>query len=149
LVDRRTGSLTLVSAEQRVSVAPGLIRDDGDGPRLIGAICAPCGRRCFPFADTCPWCGAEATHEVTLSPRGTLWAWTAVTAAPPGYAGSVPFGFGVVQLDDELRVVTRLTESDPARLAFGEPMTLVYDPVDQDEHGNDVVAWAFAPDAPR
>jgi uncharacterized OB-fold protein len=126
-----------------------LIRDDGDEPRLIGAMCAQCSHRSFPFTDTCPWCGAEATHEVTLSSHGTLWAWTAVTAAPPGYEGAVPFGFGVVQLDDGLRVVTRLTERDPERLEFGQSMRLVYDTVDQDEHGNDVVAWAFDPDGSR
>ena len=46
--------------------------------------------------------------------------WTAVTAAPPGYTGAVPFGFGVVELTRErLRVVTRLTEADPAALDVG------------------------------
>jgi uncharacterized OB-fold protein len=80
-----------------------------------------------------------------LSPTGTLWGWTAVTAAPPGYNGPAPFGFGIVQLDDGLRVVTRITESDPGALTFGEAMTLVYDVVDHDEDGNDVVTWAFAP----
>jgi len=132
--------------EAHTIVEPGLMRDDGDGPRLIGAMCVPCGERSFPFADTCPWCGADATHEVALSPHGTLWAWTAVTAAPPGYSGPVPFGFGVVQLDDDrLRIVTRISEADPAMLTFGEPMTLVYDVVDEDENGHDVVTWSFTP----
>ena len=35
-------------------------------------------------------------------------------APPPGYLGEVPFGFGVVELDEGLRVLGRLTESDPA-----------------------------------
>lgn len=120
-----------------------MLRDDGDGPRLIGAMCVPCGERAFPYTDVCPWCGADATRQVSLAPTGTLWAWTAVTAAPPGYSGAVPYGFGVVELDDGLRVVTRLTESDPAASSFGQPMKLVLDVVDRDEAGDDVVTWAF------
>ncbi len=83
------------------------------------------------------------SQRVLLSARPTLWAWTAVTAAPPGYTGPVPYGFGVVELVHErLRVITRLTESDPARLEFGQPMTLVADEaLSRDER---VVTWAFA-----
>jgi uncharacterized OB-fold protein len=130
-------------------IEPGLFRDDGDGPRLIGAMCVPCGERAFPYTDICPWCGAHATHQVSLAPTGTLWAWTAVTAAPPGYSGPVPFGFGVVELDDGLRVVTRLTEADPTALSFGQPMTLVLDAVDRDDEGHDLMTWAFAPTGAR
>lgn len=144
----RAASLAPVSGtEARTIVEEGLLRDDGDGPRLMGARCVPCGRRSFPYTDTCPWCGAAAVHEVTLSATGTLWAWTAVTAPPPGYSGAVPYGFGVVQLDDDdVRVITRLTESDPAALTFGQPVSLVYDVVDHDENGTDIVTWAFAAD---
>ena len=74
-----------------------------------------------------------------LSSEATLWAWTAVTAAPPGYAGPVPFGFGVVELmHEQLRVITRLTEPDPARLAFGQPMRLVAEtlPLENGEPGH-------------
>ena len=56
-----------------------------------------------------------------LSRQGTLWAWTAVTAPPPGYQGEVPFGIGVVELPEGVRVITRLTESDPGALAEGQP----------------------------
>jgi hypothetical protein len=66
-----------------------------------------------------------------------------VTAAPAGYEGPVPYGFGVVELNDSgLRVVTRLTEPDPARLTFGQPMVLVADQV-----SDDVATWAFTPAA--
>jgi uncharacterized protein len=97
----------------------GLFDDEG----LIGGSCAACGRRHFPLARWCPWCGAEGTAEARLSTEGTLWAWTAVLAPPPGYEGSVPYGFGVVELPaDGLRVITRLTEADPAALSFGQAM---------------------------
>jgi len=67
-----------------------------------------------------------------------------VQSAPPGYTGPVPFGFGVVELaDDGLRVITLLTEADPARLHEGDVMRFTTVPVDDDG----ATAWAFAPAA--
>jgi uncharacterized OB-fold protein len=82
---------------------------------------------------------------VELSATGRLWAWTAVTTAPPGYRGDTPYGFGVVELPEGLRVVSRLTEADPARLSAGQAMTLVVEPVYVDDEGRRVVSYAFAP----
>jgi uncharacterized OB-fold protein len=107
---------------------------------LVGGFSPTSGRFHFPLLDTCPYSGATDVERVPLSRDGILWAWTAVTAAPPGYTGPVPYGFGIVELTHEqLRIVTRLREADPGRLEFGQPMTLV-----ADELPDGVVTWAFA-----
>ena len=103
------------------------------------------GHRHFPRFPLCPYTGADDVEPVRLAERGTLWLWTAVTAPPPGYSGAVPFGFGVVELPDGLRLVTRITEADPAALEPGMAMRLVADVVAVDDDGTEVVAWAFAP----
>ncbi|MCZ7526429.1 MAG: Zn-ribbon domain-containing OB-fold protein [Acidimicrobiia bacterium] len=129
-----------------VPVTTGLFTVDGDGAgRLLGGSCRACGRPHFPRLPTCPWCSSDDVEDTTLSDHGTLWGWTAVTAAPPGYRGEVPFGFGVVELPEGLRVVTRLTEADPARLRSGQPVRLVVVPLHTDEAGDTVVTYAFAP----
>jgi len=127
------------------AIAPGLFELHDDGTiALIGGYSPTSGHYHFPLLETCPYSGATDIETVRLSGDATLWAWTAVTAAPPGYAGPVPFGFGVVELDRErLRVITRLTESDPAQLTFGRPMQLVADTL-PGEDGEHVVTWAFA-----
>ena len=115
------------------------IRDDGTID-LIGGYSPTSAQFHFPLLDTCPYSGATDIERVLLSRAGTLWAWTAVTTAPPGYEGPVPYGFGVVELTEErLRIITRLRESDPAQLRFGRPMTLV-----ADELPDGVITWAFA-----
>lgn len=130
----------------RRPVAPGLFTLAADGAvRLVGGYSPTSRHHHFPLADTCPYSGARDVEAVELSRTATLWAWTAVTAAPPGYTGPVPYGFGVVELPEGLRLVTRLTEADPARLAAGMPMVVVADPVAADPDGTEVVAWAFAP----
>lgn len=119
---------------------------DGTGIRLIGGWSPTSGRHHFPVLDSCPYSGARDVERVLLSTRATLWAWTAVTAAPPGYLGSVPYGFGVVELVEErLRIITRLTESDPSALAFDQSMQLVSEVLGVDASGVEVVTWAFAP----
>jgi uncharacterized OB-fold protein len=115
------------------------LHDDGS-ITLIGGYSPTSGRFHFPQLETCPYTGAADVERVALSRDATLWGWTAVTAAPPGYEGLVPFGFGVVELVHErLRIITRLREADPAQLEFAQPMTLV-----ADELPNGKVTWAFA-----
>jgi uncharacterized protein len=124
-------------------VRPGLFTD-GASPALLGSRCDACGSHHFPRHDTCPYCAVEDPRPVELSRQGILWAWTAVTAAPPGYQGEIPYGMGVVELPEGIRVITRLTESDPGALAAGQPMVLQIVPLHTEAEG-DVVTFAFAP----
>jgi uncharacterized OB-fold protein len=124
-----------------VPVRDRLFADD----HLVGGRCSECERHHFPASARCPYCGSAAVTGAELSGHGTLWAWTAVTAAPPGYRGKVPFGFGVVELPEGVRVITRLTEADPAQLTFGMQMRLVVDELHRDDDGNTVVSYAFTP----
>jgi len=117
-----------------------------DPPRLVGGRCSACSLVHFPMGPTCPFCATDGSALVELSPAGTLWAWTSVNAAPPGYRGTTPFGFGVVELPEGLRVVTRLTEADPRRLSAGQAMRLAIVPLHTDDEGNEVVTYAFGPD---
>lgn len=119
---------------------------DGN-PRLIGGRCRECGDHHFPPLPTCPYCSSDEVDEVELSDHGELWSFTSVLRAPPGYRGPVPFGFGVVELPEGLRVVSRLTEPDPARLIIGQEMQLVLDDLHTDEDGRVVQTYAFAPSA--
>jgi uncharacterized protein len=110
---------------------------------LVGGYSPTSGHHHFPLAPVCPYTGADDVEEVTLPATGRLWLWTAVTSAPPGYEGPVPYGFGVVELDGiGLRVVGRLTETDPAVLHEGQPMRVVVD------RFGDVETYAFAPAEP-
>ncbi len=116
----------------------------GTDPHLIGATCRACTRQQFPRTLTCPYCGSGDVEPLELPTTGRLWAWTTVTAPPPGYAGPVPFGFGVVELGDSLRVVTRITEADATALHAGQEMRLVLDEVGRRDEDT-LVSWAFAP----
>jgi len=131
----------------QVMVREGLFTD-GEPPALLASRCTNCGNVLFPRADACTYCAAENPEPVELARPGTLWAWTAVTAPPPGYEGEVPFGVGIVELPEGVRVIGRLTESDPGALASGQAMELRIVALRQNAEGNDVVTYAFAPVGP-
>ena len=123
-----------------------------DEPQLIGARCTACGATTFPVQDRCPRCGTATMAEVLLPRRGTLVSWTTQEFPPVvPYAGDdtgasfEPFGVGLVQLDDVVRVESRLTESDPARLDFGIEVELRVVPFYVDADGTEIVTFAFAP----
>ena len=123
-----------------------------DEPQLIGSRCDDCGAVTFPVQSRCPRCGQATMSEVALPRRGTLVAWT-TQGFPPmvPYAGDPtgksfePFGVGLVQLDDIVRVEARLTENDPAKLRFGMDVQLAVVPFYVDDEGNEIMTFAFAP----
>jgi uncharacterized OB-fold protein len=133
-----------VSGEPR-PIHPGLFVEQADGPRLIAGRCPACACLHFPAAPTCPYCAADGCAPTHVGPGGRLRLFTAVTSRPPGYRGSVPYGFGVVETDGGLCVITRLTESHPERLRPGMAMRLVVEPLHTDDDGHPVRTWAFRP----
>ena len=127
-------------------IAPGLFVEDADGPRLLAGGCPACARLHFPVGPACPYCAAEGCAETRVGPAGRLWLYTAVSTRPPGYGGEVPYGFGVVELPEGLRVIGRLTEARLERLRPGMPMRLVVAPLYTDAAGTTVVSYAFEPE---
>ena len=125
-------------------VRAGLFDETDAGPRLIAGLCSGCRRLHFPATESCPYCGG-ACASLAVGPAGTLFLFTTIASRPPGYRGDVPFGFGVVELAEGLRVVTRLTETDAEKLRSGQAMRLVLTPVHADDDGTPVVSYAFAP----
>jgi uncharacterized OB-fold protein len=121
--------------------------------RLIGSACRRCGTVTFPAQGSCPRCTGVDVEERLLATRGTLWTYT-VQRFPPKepYRGDVagfrPYAVGYVELPDGVLVESRLVVDDvdePGALRIGQAMELVAEPVFVDEHGRQVVTFAFAP----
>ncbi|HEY9556921.1 MAG TPA: Zn-ribbon domain-containing OB-fold protein [Acidimicrobiales bacterium] len=121
-------------------------------PQLIGSRCDSCSAVTFPVQARCPRCGRSEMAELLLPRQGTLVAWT-TQGFPPvvPYAGDEtgksfePFGVGLVELDDVVRVESRLSESDPDKLRFGMDVELQVVPFYVDADGDEIMTFEFAP----
>ncbi|MEZ0365086.1 Zn-ribbon domain-containing OB-fold protein [Mycobacterium sp. pUA109] len=137
------------------ALAPDISTWPDHSPQLIGSRCGACAAVVFPAQGRCPKCSSDRMDQQLLPRRGTLVAWT-TQGFPPGppYRGPtgkdfVPFGVGLVQLSDVIRVEGRLTENDPAKLEFGMDVELTMVPLTTEEDGTEILTFAFAPTGRR
>lgn len=140
--------MTQAKADQ-VPIAPGLFEWLDDGAHLIGSKCFECGEVRFPASPFCPQCCRETTENISLSQRGRLYSFTVQRfRPPPPYKGPEPFepyGVGMVELPEGLRVTSVLEESDPDRLRVGMELELMITKFFEDEEGRELVAYKFKP----
>jgi uncharacterized OB-fold protein len=127
------------------AIAPERFTVAGGAPRLVAARCGTCARLHFPATEVCPYCGDEGCTRASVGPDARLFLFTIVKSPPPGHRGPLPYGFGVVELPEGLRIVTRLTETRLDALREGLPVTLVVEPLFTDDDGTPVLTYAFAP----
>jgi uncharacterized OB-fold protein len=136
----------------RAPVREGLLMgslDDLAGLRLAGSRCSTCGETSFGVKDVCPNCGQATLKSMALSAHGVLWSFTVVRHRPPGdYRGPdpfAPFGLGLVELPDGVRVLSPI-ECRLEELRIG--MELRFRPYLRHDQERDIVVFAFEPIAP-
>lgn len=134
------------------ALAPDVSTWPAENPQLIGSRCAACSAITWPRQERCPRCSGPDMSDRLLPRRGTLVAWTTQGFVPKlPYAGTEtadnfePYGIGLVQLGDDVRVEARLTVAEPAELRVGMDVELAFVPFYVDDDGNEVVTVAFAP----
>ncbi len=137
---------------RQIAFAEDVFTWPADEPQLVGAKCPECAAITFPQQSSCPRCGNPDMAEHLLPRRGTLWTFTTQEFLPKEpYAGGEtmetfrPYGVGLVQLGDEVKVEGRLTEGDASKLHIGMEVELVIVPFRVDEDGTEVLTYAFQP----
>lgn len=140
------------AASKRVPIREGLLAgslSELDQVRIAGSKCTSCGETSLGTMSVCANCGRDTVRAVALSDRGVLWSYTVVRHKPPGdYRGPdpfVPFGLGLVELPDGLRVMSPI-ECNIDELKIG--LALQFRPyLRMDADGREVVAFTFVPAA--
>ena len=133
-------------------IAPHLLRLDGTQPVLLGSRCSACGEVYFPATRGCTRCCGTQLDAFDLGQRGRLWSWTVQDFCPKTpYDGAEseadfrPYGVGYVEMACGLKVESRLTLADPARLRIGMAMALVLEPYRREADGTPLHTYAFMP----
>ncbi|MGE5254399.1 MAG: Zn-ribbon domain-containing OB-fold protein [Planctomycetaceae bacterium] len=97
---------------------------------------------------TCANCGGVDLEGIPLSRRGKLWTYTIIRHKPPGdYKGPdpfVPFGLGMVQLPEGIRVMSPI-QCELEKIKIGMELEMEVYPLYTDENQNQVMAFRFRP----
>jgi uncharacterized protein len=92
--------------------------------RLDIQRCTACSRHVFYPRAVCPHCGRGPLEWVTASGSGTVHAFTVAHRAPEAFRAEVPFVVALVDLDEGVRMMTRLVDVDRAQVSIGLPVKL-------------------------
>jgi uncharacterized OB-fold protein len=86
--------------------------------RLVTTACRGCKRMDWPPRGFCPQCGGDQYDWVDLPQEGILHAFTVQeTGVPAGF--DKPLIFGIIKIHD-LRLFSRIVETDPGALGVGK-----------------------------
>jgi uncharacterized OB-fold protein len=97
--------------------------------RLELPRCAQCGLFNWYPHENCSACAHTAFDWVEVEPRGSLFSWSVVTRPLfAAYKSIAPYIPAIVELPQApgVRLVTRLVDSEPAALAIGAPVELIF-----------------------
>ena len=133
----------------QIPVREGLWRTASSGdekPHLIGSKCPKCGEIFFPTNPVCVNCQNQAMVEIQLGRRGKVWSFSTVMLRPPEwYKGPVPFDLGYVELEEGVRVWTRLLGAEAGTFRIGQEVELNIDVIQVDDEGNEILGYCFIP----
>jgi len=136
---------------RQIPITEGLFTWSDGEPHLIGGRCKSCGSYFFPrnYVLHKPGCRYGEVEEVLLSRRGKLRSYTWHYYQPPAPFRStdpfVPYGIGLVELPEGIRVFGIMTGCELKDLRTGIDVELVIEKLYNDEEGNEYLTWKFRP----
>jgi uncharacterized OB-fold protein len=84
--------------------------------QLRTTSCNDCGKFSFPPKPFCPHCWCKQVSWRDLSGRGRLYAATVIHAAPTAFKDEAPYRVGIVDLEEGMRLATRVIGEGDIRL---------------------------------
>src|SRR4030042_4468216 len=133
-----------MKATEQVGGLSLLMRQDEEGPYLIGGKCGSCHAVFFPKQSICPRCTGQSIEESPLSRKGKLYTYTEVYQKPPDYNGPIPYFIGRVLLPEGVFVLTQL-KVRKEDLRINMDVKLVVESIYRDELGKEIIGYKFMP----
>jgi len=87
--------------------------------RLELQRCRSCHRHVFYPRSLCPHCGGADLEWVRVAGRGTVYSFTVVHRAPAEFQAEVPYVVALVELEEGVRMLTRLRHVEAAEVRVG------------------------------
>ncbi|WP_243751215.1 OB-fold domain-containing protein [Paraburkholderia sp. BL10I2N1] len=137
--------------QSRLACSHLLTSSDGP-PRLIGSRCRNCGEVYFAAGEGCTSCRSTSMDSFDIGREGILWSWTIQSFLPkaPYNSGETeadfkPYGVGYVEMPSGVKIESRLSVADSAKLKIGMSMTLAVEPYGKTPDGEGIFTFVFVP----
>ena len=103
-----------------------------DGKLLIGE-CGGCGKVHYYPRAMCPYCWSDDVTMVPAKGTGVLYTWSTVHVNDlPPFKGMVPYVAAQVDLDEGVRMIANIIETDAADIKPGARVEVAWDKITDD-----------------
>ena len=101
--------------------------------RLEIQYCHACRRHQFYPRRFCTQCLSDQLDWVQASGRGRIYTYTVChVAGHPAFESRVPYAIGMIELDENVRLLAGIVDSDMKRLAVGAPVEVCFERISDD-----------------
>ena len=121
-----------------VQLSAAMLQQDGDSrPYWEGLTqgelriqrCTACSRAVFYPRSICPHCFSDQLTWIVASGKGTIYSYTVAHQAFGHFAAEVPFVVAIVELEEGVRMMTRLVETPREHVKVGAPVQVTFETV--------------------
>jgi uncharacterized OB-fold protein len=96
--------------------------------RLAIQYCRACARHQFYPRRFCTQCLSDQIDWVEASGRGRIYTYTVChVAGHPAFESRVPYAIGIIELDENVRMLAGIVDSEMKRLAVGAPVKVCFE----------------------
>jgi uncharacterized protein len=88
--------------------------------------CDTCSRHVFYPRSICPHCSSEKLSWITTTGKGTIYSYTIAHQAFGPYADEVPFVVAIVELEEGVRMMTRIVDTPPEQVHIGAAVHVTF-----------------------
>ena len=101
--------------------------------KLLIQHCKDCDSNIFYPRKFCPECWSANLDWIEASGKGTVYAFsTAYDMVEPRFWEDIPYTFAYVELDEGIRMATRIVECDPEAISIGKAVEVVFHKLNDD-----------------
>lgn len=93
--------------------------------------CDACSHAVFYPRAICPHCFSNQLSWIVATGRGTIYTYTVAHQAFGQFASEVPFVVALVELEEGVRMMTRIIDAPRERIAIGAPVHVTFMPVNE------------------
>ncbi len=94
--------------------------------------CDACSRSVFYPRSLCPHCFSDKLSWIVASGKGTIYSYTVAHQAYGLFAGEVPLIVAIVELEEGVRMMSRIIDAPRERVAIGAPVRVTFERAGED-----------------